>query len=212
MVRRGMMALRFIRRRPCSSLPHSPVSAHSSASSSSVTERHKAGGKGFSSEPYHALTAMWGLIMAHPNKSVKRATVLIVDDERPIRMMIAQVLSNVHYETYQAPDAIEAAYQIHRLDGNIDLLITDVMMPLVTGPELGAWVRTVWPHIPILFLSAFVEPSRFRLSTEDLAHHFLSKPFPLSELVRRVDSMTNTAEHIDRTGVETHGSTLTGKK
>jgi CheY-like chemotaxis protein len=50
------------------------------------------------------------------------------------------------------------------VEGKIDLVITDVMMPLVTGPELAAWVRHVWPHISVLFVLAFFHPSRLELS------------------------------------------------
>lgn len=99
------------------------------------------------------------------------------------------MLSNAGYHVHLGANGPEAAYHLHQVEGKIDLLITDVMMPLVSGPELAAWVRHVWPHIPVLFVSGFCEPSRLQLSQHDLGHHFLAKPFGLSALSRKVELM-----------------------
>jgi CheY-like chemotaxis protein len=60
------------------------------------------------------------------------------------------------FHVYHAANGSEAASRIHQ--SKIDLVITDVMMFLVTGPELGAWVRYVWPHISVLLVLAFFHP------------------------------------------------------
>jgi hypothetical protein len=65
-------------------------------------------------------------------------------------------------------------------------VITDVMMPLVTEPELADWVRYVWPHISVLFVLAFFHPSRL----EDLDLYFLANPFGLSALTCKVEFVT----------------------
>lgn len=92
-----------------------------------------------------------------------RGGVLIADDEARIRAMVGMVLSHARFHVYHAANGPEAAYHIHQVEGKIDLVITDVRMPLVTGPELAAWIRLVWPHIPVLFVSAFFQPSRLEL-------------------------------------------------
>lgn len=129
-----------------------------------------------------------------------RGTVVIADDEPAIRAMVAMVLTNADYRVIQSDNGMHAAYCIHQVAGQIDALVTDVMMPLVSGAELALWVRRVWPHIPVLFMSGFYEPSYLRLSADDLAHHFLAKPLKLSALVTQVtlllDERRNDAGHI----------------
>ena len=129
-----------------------------------------------------------------------RGTVVVADDEPAIRAMVAMVLTNADYRVIQSDNAMHAAYCIDQVTGQIDALVTDVVMPLVSGVELAVWVRRVWSHIPVLFMSGFYEPSRLRLSADDLAHHFLAKPFKLSTLVTHVtlliDQSRNHAGHI----------------
>ncbi len=126
---------------------------------------------------------------AHSGTQGERGRVLIADDEARIRAMVGIVLSHARFHVDHAANGPEAAYLIHQVEGKIDVVITDVMMPLVTGPELAAWVRRVWPHIPVLFVSAFFQPSRLELSREDLDLHFLAKPFGLSSLTCKVELM-----------------------
>ena len=134
------------------------------------------------------------------NESGPRGTVMVVDDEPAIRAMVATALANAHYQVIQALSGIDAAYRIHQLGGQIDALVTDVMMPVVSGHELAVWVRRVWPHIPVLFMSGFCETSRLQLSAHDLVHHYLAKPFKLSALITQVslliDERLNHAGHI----------------
>lgn len=92
------------------------------------------------------------------------------------------------FHVYHAANGSEAASRIHQVEGKIDLVITDVMMPLVTGPELADWVRYVWPHISVLFVLAFFHPSRLELSQEDLDLYFLANPFGLSALTCKMSS------------------------
>ena len=133
------------------------------------------------------------------NTSSPGATVVVVDDEPPIHAMVAMVLAKAHYRVVPFDNAMDAAYYIHRAAGQIDVLVTDVVMPVVSGTELAAWTRRVWPHIPVLFMSGFYEPSRLQLSADDLAHHYLAKPFSLSALTTHVglliDQRRNDAGH-----------------
>lgn len=129
-----------------------------------------------------------------------RGIVVLADDEPAIRAMVAMVLTSADYRVIQSDNGMHAAYCIHQMAGQIDALVTDVVMPLVSGAELAVWVRRVWPHIPVLFMSGFYEPSHLRLSADDPAHHFLAKPFTLSALVtqvtRLIDVSRNLAGHI----------------
>jgi len=120
------------------------------------------------------------------NASSGGATVVVVDDEPAIRTMVAMVLANAHYHVVPVNNAMDAAHYIHQAAGAVDALVTDVVMPVVSGTELAVWMRRVWPHIPVLFMSGFCEPSRLQLSPDDVAHHYLAKPFSLSALTTHV--------------------------
>ena len=134
------------------------------------------------------------------NTSSPRATVVVVDDEPAIRAMVAMVLAQAHYQVVPVDNAMEAAYYIHRAAGQVSAVVTDVVMPVVSGPELAAWIRRVWPHIPVLFMSGFCEPSSLQLSADDLAYRYLAKPFSLSALITHVglliDQRRNDEGHI----------------
>lgn len=82
------------------------------------------------------------------------ARVLIVDDEEPVLKFVERVLSEAGYQTVTAgngPEAIEAVEK----NGPFDLLVTDVMMPRITGDELARRLRLMDPSLKVLYLTGF---------------------------------------------------------
>ena len=109
-------------------------------------------------------------------------TVLLVEDEDPVRMFGARALRNKGYKVYEAKTGAAALDVMSEAGEPIDLLITDVIMPEMDGPALIRQVRARAPETKIICISGYAEDSfRQRLDrSSDI--HFLPKPFSLNQL------------------------------
>ena len=108
------------------------------------------------------------------------ATILVVDDEPAVRKLLFKVLKNAGYLVLQAEDGPAALEQVRDADGHLDLLITDITMPHMTGTEL---VEQVWiqnPDLRVLCISAGEEPAA------PSGCPFLAKPFTPKVLLTMV--------------------------
>ena len=114
-------------------------------------------------------------------------TVLLAEDEAVVRLLISDVLRSHGYEVIEAADgaAAERLSQEHS-QGDIDLLITDVVMPRMSGPELSERVRTAHPGIKVLYTSGYTGEHLVQSGFFESELDFLPKPFDIDDLVRRV--------------------------
>lgn len=83
----------------------------------------------------------------------QQSTVLVVDDELPLRHYMARVMADEGYRVLMAADGIEALSLLERSDSRVDLVITDVVMPLMSGPELAAQLASQLLSPPVLFVT-----------------------------------------------------------
>jgi two-component system, cell cycle sensor histidine kinase and response regulator CckA len=113
---------------------------------------------------------------------MSRETVLIVDDEPGILNLVAVVLWNRGYAVLKARDADSALQLAMGHPGPIDLLLTDVRMPAMSGPELCERLRKVRTETRYLLMSASIDGG------EGLGIPFLAKPFGIPELLRSVQA------------------------
>jgi two-component system, cell cycle sensor histidine kinase and response regulator CckA len=113
-------------------------------------------------------------------------TVMLVEDEDPVRIFGARALRNKGYKVLEAKSGEDALETIRDGAEKIDLLITDVVMPRMDGPALIREVRQTHPDLKVIFISGYTEDSfRQRLDT-DSEIHFLPKPFSLKQLAGKV--------------------------
>jgi two-component system, cell cycle sensor histidine kinase and response regulator CckA len=115
-------------------------------------------------------------------------TILVAEDERQVRDLIATLLKDQGYNVLPAATGREAMALSERHSGAIDLLITDIMMPDVTGPELAERLATVRPEMRVLHMSGYTGSVILRRSALQADVPFLAKPFTaavLSSKVRR---------------------------
>ena len=104
--------------------------------------------------------------------------ILIADDDPSIVMIVSAILRRAGYNTVTARDGKEAHLLLQKTP--VDLLITDEVMPHVTGTELARWMRgqEKLRNIPIIMMSAEENPAAFSKSLEDKTiDSFLQKPF-----------------------------------
>lgn len=112
--------------------------------------------------------------------------VLIADDDDEMRALLAQALRDDGYEVREAADGFQALLgiglgQSDELAG-VDLIITDLRMPGLTGAELLAGLRALSWNVPLLLISAFLDEETARDALQNGAVAVLSKPFSLAEL------------------------------
>ena len=114
-------------------------------------------------------------------------TVLIVDDDAGIVRLVAAVLRNSGYAVLEAADGLEALQLAARHPAPIDLLLSDVQLPGLRGPELCRRVRKQHPETRYLLMSGRVE------GLEGLGLALLAKPFRISDLLRSIRSVLDTS-------------------
>jgi hypothetical protein len=123
-------------------------------------------------------------------------TVLIVEDEDLVRALGVRALRTFGYSCHGARDATEALRLLNDPDAGVDLVVTDVVMPGMSGGALGSQVAHLRPGMPVLYTSAFSDEDVIRRGMLGEGRPFLQKPFTPTELARMV------REALDAAGVE----------
>ncbi|HKE24474.1 MAG TPA: response regulator [Bryobacteraceae bacterium] len=111
-------------------------------------------------------------------------TILAVDDEPLMLTLMATVLRENGYDVLTAGGAAQAIALFREHPEDVDLLISDVVMPGMDGPSLAAELRSARPDLKVLLVSGYCDPRQL-----DRGFEFLSKPFAVSELISRVRSL-----------------------
>jgi two-component system, cell cycle sensor histidine kinase and response regulator CckA len=119
-----------------------------------------------------------------------RGTVLLVEDEAGVRAVVERMLESAGYAVVSAPGAREALAEAERLGEALDLLVTDVVMPEVGGPELAERLRATRPELPVLYMSGYA-PGEREPGRDDARAGFLGKPFGSRELLDAADRVLN---------------------
>ncbi len=111
---------------------------------------------------------------------------LVVDDEPTVRMVVKRMLAEAGFGSLEAHCGEAALGVLETAVLQIDLVITDVIMPGLDGCELGRQIKLRWPATSILYASAYTPEELFLqgICTDDLP--FVRKPFTADELIRRV--------------------------
>jgi PAS domain S-box-containing protein len=113
-------------------------------------------------------------------------SVLLVEDEDSVRDVAARILTEAGYVVHQAADGQDALDQLRALPRRVDVVVTDLGMPVMDGHALARELARGWPGLPVLYMSGYAE-------TGGVAP-LLPKPFPPEELVRRVGELLDSVE------------------
>jgi CheY-like chemotaxis protein len=119
------------------------------------------------------------------DQSWGKETILVVEDADSIRKMVCAMLGQAGYRCLEAGDGEEAFCLLHGAPRAVDLILTDVMMPKMGGPELARRVAQLWPELRIMFMSGFSADPVVR-SIEKSQSLFLAKPFTAGALLDKV--------------------------
>lgn len=125
-----------------------------------------------------------------PVDATARATILLVEDDRAVRMLVKRVLDRQGYTIIEAENGGAAVMMAERYEGKIDLLISDVVMPLMSGPDVAAHITKARPDIKVMFVSGYTD-DMISDQVGKKGFRFLPKPFNTATLLRDVAQALN---------------------
>jgi CheY-like chemotaxis protein len=116
-------------------------------------------------------------------------TILLVEDESVVRQLVAEILETAGYAVLQAGDGPSALELLRRHSDPIALLVTDVVMPGMSGPEVAGAVTTMRPGTQVLYMSGYTDSAIGHHGVLEPGIAFLQKPFSADDLTRKVRSL-----------------------
>lgn len=113
-------------------------------------------------------------------------TILVVEDEDTVRSIATQVLREAGYQVLEAANGKSALSLVAQYQGAIDLLVTDVIMPGMTGRELAEVLHMVRPDIKVLYMSGYTDDAMVLQGVFSQGMAFLQKPFTSTKLTHKL--------------------------
>jgi two-component system, cell cycle sensor histidine kinase and response regulator CckA len=113
-------------------------------------------------------------------------TLLVVEDEDDVRRMARRMLESSGYTVLTARSAAEALLLLERHDQKVQLMLTDVVMPGMSGPDLVARLAEIQPGIRVLYTSGHTDNVALRSAVMDGGLEFIAKPYSRAELLRKI--------------------------
>ena len=126
--------------------------------------------------------------MREPDNS-QRARILVVEDEDQIRAVVSRTLEGRGYVVLQARDGQEALDQLERVQGAVDAVLSDVVMPVMSGVDLAERLATAWPQLPIIWMSGYTRDSAFSDGVMREHQPFLQKPVSDDLLTQTIEGV-----------------------
>jgi CheY-like chemotaxis protein len=114
------------------------------------------------------------------------ATILLVEDERPVRTTVRRLLERHDYKVLEAANGQDALTLVAARRAEIDLVLSDMVMPGMGGMELASRVRTLSPKLPVLLMTGYTEEAITRTGDRPLDEHIIEKPFTLHTMLEQV--------------------------
>ncbi len=136
-------------------------------------------------------TAQPPSVVVEMEMAPSRATILLVEDESFVREVTCEILRSAGYRVLKAGNAREAmqAFQCHGEE--VQLLLTDVVMPGQNGRDLARDMRAICPGLRTLFISGYAENAVTRHWSRERGGFYLPKPFSVQSLMRKVSQALN---------------------
>jgi two-component system cell cycle sensor histidine kinase/response regulator CckA len=131
-----------------------------------------------------------------PESGTDSKTILVVDDDLSVLGVIKVMLEGGNFNVLLAHSAESALRFVERTDLTIDLMLTDVVMPEISGPELADQALLIRPHLKVLFMSGFTESEVVRVKVLDRAIGFLPKPFTSDGLLERLEAILSAPRRL----------------
>lgn len=121
-----------------------------------------------------------------PKVSTGTETIMVVEDEEALRNVALRILENAGYHVLSAANGDEALLKAAGYDGEIRLLLTDVVMPRMGGGTLAEALLNMRPKLKVLYMSGYTDDTILHHGVLDAGIHFIGKPFTRADLTRKV--------------------------
>lgn len=126
-------------------------------------------------------------------------TILVVDDNEQMLELVASILTAASFHVLPANDGAQAIEVAGQTKGRIDLLLSDIDMPLMSGPDLGERLKQARPDLHVMLMSGGVNGSLLVLN---YGWAFIQKPFVATKLVQMVTEVLNSPDRSQPGGQE----------
>jgi CheY-like chemotaxis protein len=133
-----------------------------------------------------------------PGGRTARSTVLLVEDDETVRGLLCRLLHAEGMRVLQAANGVEALEIMRRMRTRVELVVTDICMPVMDGLEFARAFQPLYPSIPILFMSGAVPTALGGSSLGEAAARMLHKPFGPEEFLEAVTAMLADGSHARR--------------
>jgi two-component system cell cycle sensor histidine kinase/response regulator CckA len=121
-------------------------------------------------------------------------TILLVEDEAVVRDLVRQVLQETGYAVLEAANGEQALQLSHTHRGPIQLLLTDVVLPGLGGPEVAEQLASTRPEIRVIYMSGYAQETSMRYGIPERQRLFLQKPFTPTTLLTHVRAALDTSK------------------
>jgi two-component system cell cycle sensor histidine kinase/response regulator CckA len=132
--------------------------------------------------------AVVAAVLSEPRRA-RGETILLVEDAEALRMMIREMLESAGYEVLAGDSPEEALAVGEAHSGPIHLVLTDVVMPRLSGPQVAERLNAAWPGVKVLYMSGYTDEAIVHHGVLEGGTPFLQKPFTTDVLLRKVSEV-----------------------
>lgn len=118
-----------------------------------------------------------------PTESAVAATILVVEDEEALLRLATRILRSAGYTVLVAANGEEARRMLEGDHPRVDLMLTDVVLPGISGPQLARWLARTHPETRVVFTSGYTDDALLRYGVFSDRCHFIEKPYTAEELM-----------------------------
>ncbi|WP_312647907.1 sigma-54-dependent transcriptional regulator [Aminipila sp.] len=136
---------------------------------------------------------------------MEQTNILVVDDELNVRQLLSKVLSKEGYKVYTACDGLEGLELLQTI--SIDIIVSDIKMPRMTGLEFLHKVKELEPDIGFILITAFATTETAIEAIKNGAQDYVTKPFDFTEILTAVKKLTMTRQHTYKFGANANMDT-----
>jgi len=116
-------------------------------------------------------------------------TILVVEDEEDVRKAVLDVLKKQGYSVLEADNEEDALLICQQYKDTIHLMVTDVVMPRISGPELAKLLVVIHPEMKVLYMSGYTDDAIVHHGVLDKGVNYIQKPFTFDGLARKVQEV-----------------------
>jgi DNA-binding NtrC family response regulator len=124
--------------------------------------------------------------LQNPTQIILSVPILVVEDEEEVRKLAVRILQRQGYTVLEGSHGNEALNICNKHDGPIHLLVTDVVMPKMSGRELAQCIASIQPEIKVLYMSGYTDNAITHHGVLEKGMNYIQKPFTVDGLARKV--------------------------